>query len=76
MSKVKMVLAGCMILGLAPAVLAQTSSPAPQLPVTNSATDLLVNPTIAECDKGWTADITKWTKERFDQLCTVMKSAK
>ena len=76
MSNSKMVIAGCMYLCLAPAVLAQTTAPAPQPPVTDSASDLLVNPTIAECDKGWTAEMTKWTKERFDQLCTLMKSAK
>ena len=76
MSNGKKVIAGCMFLFLAPAVLAQTSAPAPQPPATNSPSDLLVNPTIAECDKGWTADMTKWTKERFDQLCTLMKSAK
>ena len=37
--------------------------------------DIVVNPTMAECARGWTqADDPKWSKEKFDQFCAILKS--
>lgn len=65
---------------LEPSARAQTpATPPPQLPVTPPATkpgsDLVLNPTTAECVKGWMPEL-KWTKDQFDQFCAQMNSAK
>ena len=44
-------------------------------PAKPNITDLVINPTTAECERGWLTGM-KWSKEEFDQLCAVMKSAK
>jgi len=51
---------------------AQTTAPAPQ---TKGQTNIVVNPTEAECRTGWNASL-KWSKEQFDQFCTTITKSK
>jgi hypothetical protein len=52
------------------------TNPQPPAPViTKPGSDLVVNPTDAECKKGWDAGL-KWTKEQFDAHCATMRAAK
>lgn len=50
-------------------------APTPNSPLSKPGTDLVINPTIEECQKGWTAGL-KWTREQFDAFCTQMKTSK
>lgn len=62
--------------------LAQTSptpgptnpTPAPN-PLSKPGTDLVINPTTEECEKGWRPDL-KWTREQFEAFCVQMKTSK
>ena len=59
---------------LTPHMRAQLGAAEPS-PQTQLASDLVINPTIEECKKGWEAGM-KWTKEQFEQLCAQMQAAK
>lgn len=59
---------------------AQTSpTPGPTNPTPppglKPGSDLVINPTIDECDKGWRPDL-KWTRDEFDAFCTQLKTSK
>lgn len=49
-------------------------TPAPN-PLSKPGTDLVINPTNEECQKGWRPGL-KWTKEQFETFCTQMKTSK
>lgn len=49
-------------------------TPAPN-PLAKPGTDLVINPTNEECQKGWRPGL-KWTKEQFETFCTQMKTSK
>lgn len=43
-------------------------------PVTRDG-GILINPTLDECTRGWQrSDEAKWSREQFDQFCSVLKS--
>jgi len=52
-----------------------TTPPPPNQPLAKPGTDLVINPTIEECQKGWDPSL-KWTKEQFAEFCAKMKAAK
>jgi hypothetical protein len=55
--------------------LAVSSSPslAQTAPLPKSGADIVVNPTLAECGRGWQENATKkWSKEQFDHFCAVL----
>ena len=63
-------------------VYAQTSptpgptNPVPQPnPLSKPGTDLVINPTADECEKGWRPGL-KWTREQFETFCTQIKTSK
>jgi hypothetical protein len=41
----------------------------------SSGRELVVNPTIEECQKGWNPTL-RWTKEQFAVFCAKLKAAK
>lgn len=49
-------------------------APAPN-PLAQPGSDLVINPTIRECDDGWRPGL-KWTKEQFEAFCKQMKTSK
>lgn len=49
-------------------------TPAPN-PLSKPGTDLVINPTNEECQKGWRPGL-KWTQEQFEAFCTQMKTSK
>jgi hypothetical protein len=52
------------------------TNPTPQpSPLTKPGSDLVINPTAEQCEKGWRPD-TKWTKEQFEAFCTQLKTSK
>ena len=53
---------------------ADEPTPAPN-PLSKPGTDLVINPTNEECEKGWRPGL-KWTKEQFETFCTQMKTSK
>jgi hypothetical protein len=74
-------LATAMLYGVA-AGYAQTSptpgptNPAPQSnPLAKPGSDLVVNPTEDECQKGWSPGL-KWTQEQFEAFCKQMRTSK
>ena len=54
---------------------AQSAPTAPTIPETKPGSDLVINPTNEQGQKGWDESL-KWKKEQFDQLCALMKAAK
>ncbi len=60
---------------------AQTSRPGPTNPapqpnaLTKPDSDLAINPTEQECEKGWHSEL-KWTREQFENFCGQMKSSR
>jgi hypothetical protein len=50
------------------------TNPAPN-PLSKPGTDLVINPTAEECEKGWRPGL-KWTREQFDTFCTQIKTSK
>ncbi len=58
-------------------VLAQTASPTAPAPQTKEPGEqtIVVNPTVAECTTGWTAEL-KWSKAQFDQFCSTLSKSK
>ena len=50
------------------------TNPAPN-PLSKPGTDLVINPTSDECEKGWRPGL-KWTREQFEVFCTQMKTSK
>jgi hypothetical protein len=77
----KLAAAIALCIGLAGAVVAQTSPPpgptAPEgsLPVPKAGENLVLNPTRDECKAGWRPGL-KWTKKQFDQFCRQMEISK
>jgi hypothetical protein len=70
------------LIGSVMAGLAQTSpTPGPTMPtppnqpLAKPGTDLVINPTTEECQKGWDPSV-KWTKEQFAEFCAKLKAAK
>ena len=65
----------------ASAGLAQASqSPGPtvppkSLPIPKRGDNLVINPTVDECRKGWHPGL-KWTKKQFDGFCSQLKISK
>ena len=59
--------------------LAQTTpkeiGPTAPNPQAKPGATMVINPTEDECQKGWNASL-KWTKEQFEQFCTLLKAAK
>ena len=59
--------------------LAQTTpgqtDPTPPNPQAKPGATMVINPTDDECQKGWNSTL-KWTKEQFEQFCTLLKAAK
>jgi hypothetical protein len=52
-----------------PPALAQTTPPP------ESEADIVANPTLAECARGWQRnDTKKWSEEQFDHFCAVLKT--
>jgi hypothetical protein len=49
-------------------------NPAPN-PALKPGTDLVINPTTEECQKGW-QEGSKWSKDQFDSFCTQIKTSK
>lgn len=39
------------------------------------STTIVINPTQAECQQGWNANL-KWTKDQFDQFCSTLSKSK
>ena len=64
-------IASCAVSAMAqtdpPATAPQTKEPGQQ--------NLVINPTQAECQKGWSADL-KWSKAQFDQFCSTLSRSK
>jgi Spy/CpxP family protein refolding chaperone len=69
------VLTACAAAAQAPTPPSSTPPAPPPESTPKQGTDLVVNPTDAECKSGWNASL-KWTKEQFDQLCATMRAAK
>ena len=76
------VLVAAIVMWAAGPALAQTSptpgptNPNPESnPLSKPGTDLVINPTTEECEKGWRTDL-KWTREQFDAFCVQMKTSK
>jgi hypothetical protein len=67
--------------GLAPLAYGQTTSPGPTNPSpqpnpsAKPNSDLVINPTVEECEKGWHSE-PRWTKEQFENFCGKMKASK
>jgi hypothetical protein len=52
------------------------TNPAPQSnPLAKPGSDLVINPTEEECQKGWTPG-AKWTEEQFEAFCKQMRTSK
>lgn len=52
------------------------TNPTPQPnPLAKPGSDIVINPTAEECQKGWHAGL-KWTKEQFEDFCGQMKISK
>ena len=64
----------CASVSLAQTTPGQTDPAAPN-PQAKPGATMVINPTEDECQKGWNATL-KWTKEQFDQFCTLLKAAK
>jgi hypothetical protein len=45
------------------------------LPIPKKGDDLVINPTIEECRRGWRPGL-KWTKKQFDDFCSQLKISK
>ena len=62
---------GCALaFGLAPTVFAQSAPP-----LSKSDSEIVINPTIAECNVGWENSAKlKWSKDQFEQFCAIQKS--
>jgi hypothetical protein len=87
----RLLLAGALVMATATSVAAQSEVPRPApgnpssaepkpgeikpMPANPGASDLVINPTTAECERGWMSGM-KWSQEEFAQMCAVMKSAK
>ena len=50
------------------------TNPAPN-PLSKPGTDLVINPTTEECEKGWRPGL-KWTREQFETFCTQIRTSK
>lgn len=58
-----------LMIGHSPVVHAQTVQPPSKGP------EIVINPTIAECDAGWQSEVeAKWTKEQFEKFCAILNS--
>ena len=44
-------------------------------PLSKPGTDLVINPTLRNAQKGWRPGL-KWTQEQFEAFCTQMKTSK
>lgn len=44
-------------------------------PLAKPGTDMVINPTAEECQKGWSPD-QKWTKEQFEGFCQQIRTSK
>jgi hypothetical protein len=84
MTKIRLLAAGIITATVCAATpgLAQTSplpgptNPGPQpSPLAKPGSDMVINPTIEECQKGWHSEL-KWTKAQFDAFCGQMKISK
>ena len=73
-STIAAVLTLCATVSLAQTTPGQTDPTAPN-PQAKPGATMVINPTEDECQKGWNATL-KWTKEQFDQFCTLLKAAK
>jgi hypothetical protein len=52
------------------------TNPTPQPnPMAKPGSDIVLNPTVEECQQGWHAGL-KWTKEQFEGFCGQMKISK
>jgi hypothetical protein len=67
------------LIGFAVAQTSPSPGPTNPNPAPNSAlkpgTDLVINPTTEECQKGW-QEGSKWSKDQFDNFCMQMKTSK
>ena len=66
----------------APPAFAQTppsapgrTNPNPAIPPVPGAKTIVVNPTIEECRRGWSAG-TQWTKDQLDKFCAEISQSK
>ena len=50
-------------------------APAQPNPLAKPGSDLVINPTTEECQKGWSPGV-KWTKEQFEAFCQQMRTSK
>ena len=63
-------------LGTASGVCAQQTSPQQQKnPQSAPGATIIVNPTEAECKRGWSADM-RWTKQQFETFCAKLGASK
>lgn len=70
---------------LATPLLAQTPSPpttgpgptnpVPPNPMSKPGADIIINPTLDECRRGWSEGM-RWTKEQFENFCTRLGASK
>jgi hypothetical protein len=52
-----------------------TFPPSADQPLAKPGADMVINPTLEECRKGWNETL-KWSKEQFDAYCLKLKTAK
>lgn len=50
-------------------------APAQSNPLAKPGSDLVINPTTEECQKGWSPGV-KWSKEQFEAFCQQMRTSK
>ena len=70
----RLAISTCMLL-LATGAVAQAQTTAPAQTKEPSQKSMVVNPTQAQCSKGWSSNL-KWTKTQFDQFCATLKKSK
>lgn len=66
----------CAVLLLAASsVVAEAQTAPPPQTIQPGQKSIVVNPTQAECQKGWSSDL-RWTKPEFDQFCATLSKSK
>ena len=73
-SAIAVALTLCATISLAQTTPKEINPTAPN-PQAKPGATMVINPTEDECQKGWNASL-KWTKDQFEQFCTLLKAAK
>jgi hypothetical protein len=67
--------AAALLLLSAPSLAQQVPSNPGSNPQSKQGANIVINPTVQECERGWNSN-SRWTKEQFEQFCATLGKAK